>query len=139
MQDKKENYKVTNLVGVPTDYSDKNNWAHLPENTDNAVDTFFIYPTLYINPEPDAPTIVPIDDPMLHECVNEFYLEIPVLFEDITNLYEPFYRQSNLCALTGMTPEELMEFQLREQRTDVYAALDYFFEHYNQGRPFILA
>ena len=45
-----------NLVGVPTDYSDKNNWAHLPENTDNAVDTFFIYPTLYVNPEPDAPT-----------------------------------------------------------------------------------
>jgi len=24
-------------------------------------------------------------------------------------------------------------------RTDVYAALDYFFEHYNNGRPFILA
>ena len=76
---------------------------------------------------------------MLRECVNEFYLEIPVLFEDITNLYEPFYRQSNLCALTGMTPEEIMEFQSHEQRTDIYAALDYFFEHYNQGRPFILA
>ena len=139
MQEKKENYKVKNLVGVPTDYSDKNNWAHLPENTDNAVDTFFIYPTLYVNPEPDAPTIVPVDDSMLRECVSEFYLEIPVLFEDITNLYEPFYRQSNLCAFTGMTPEEIMEFQSHEQRTDIYAALDYFFEHYNQGRPFILA
>ena len=139
MQEKKENYKVTNLVGVPTDCSDKNNWAHLPENTDNAVDTFFIYPTLYVNPEPDAPAIVPVDDAMLRECVSEFYLEIPVLFEDITNLYEPFYRQSNLCAFTGMTPEEIMEFQFHEQRTDVYAALDYFFEHYNQGRPFILA
>ena len=57
MQEKKENYKVMNLGGVPTDYSDKNNWAHLPENTDNAVDTFFIYPTLYVNPEPDAPTL----------------------------------------------------------------------------------
>lgn len=139
MQEKKENYKVKNLVGVPTDYSDKNNWAHLPENTDNAVDTFFIYPTLYVNPEPDAPTIVPVDDSMLRECVSEFYLEIPVLFEDITNLYEPFYRQSNLCAFTGMTTEEIMEFQSHEQRTDIYAALDYFFEHYNHGRPFILA
>ena len=139
MQEKQDNYKVMNLVGVPTDYSDKNNWAHLPENTDNAVDTFFIYPTVYMNPEPDAPAIVPVDDPIFRECVNEFYLEIPVLFEDITNLYEPFYRQSNLCSLTGMKPEEIMEFQSREQRTDVYAALDYFFEHYNQGRPFILA
>ena len=39
----------------------------------------------------------------------------------------------------GKTPAELMDFQFREQRTDVYAALDYYFEHYNQGRPFILA
>ena len=135
----KENYKVMNLVGVPTDYSDKNNWAYLPENTDHAVDTFFIYPTLYINPEPDAPAIVPVEDPMFRDDVKDFYLDIPVIFEDLTNLYEPFYRQSNLCALSGKTPEELMEFQLREQRTDIYAALDYFFEHYNQGRPFILA
>ena len=47
MQEKNENYKVTNLVGVPTDYSDENNWAYLPENTDKAVDTFFIYPTVH--------------------------------------------------------------------------------------------
>lgn len=32
-----------------------------------------------------------------------------------------------------------MAYQYQEQRTDVYAALDYYFEHYNQGRPFILA
>ena len=57
----------------------------------------------------------------------------------MTNLYEPYYRQSNLCALTGKSEDELMEFQFREQRTDVYAALDYFFENYNKDRPFILA
>ena len=27
-------YKVTNLVGTPTDYSDKNNWFRIPEKTD---------------------------------------------------------------------------------------------------------
>lgn len=31
MQDENENYKVENLVGVPIDYSDENNWAHLPK------------------------------------------------------------------------------------------------------------
>ena len=139
MQNEKQNYKVTNLVGVPTDYSNENNWAHLPENTDKAVDTFFIYPTVYINPELDAPAIVSVEDSMFRASVNDFYLDVPVLFEEMTNLYEPFYRQSNLCALSGKTPEEVIEFQLREQRTDVYAALDYFFKHYNQNRPFILA
>lgn len=28
---------------------------------------------------------------------------------------------------------------MQEQRTDIYAALDYYFENYNEGRPFILA
>lgn len=87
MQDKNENYKVINLVGVLTDYSDENNWAHLPENTDKVVDTFFIYPTLYFNPEPDAPAIAPTDDPILRETVNRFYNAMPILFEDMTNLY----------------------------------------------------
>ena len=41
MSDENQKYKVQNLVGVPTDYSDENNWAHLPENADKAVDTFF--------------------------------------------------------------------------------------------------
>lgn len=112
---------------------------HLPKNTDKAVDTFFIYPTLYINPEPIAPTIVPVEDPMLRAAVNGHYGQAPILFEDLTNLYEPYYRQSNLCALEGKGPKEIIDFQLREQRTDIYATLDYFFEHYNQGRSFILA
>ena len=139
MQDEKDSYKIENLLGVPTDYSDEDNWAHLPENADKDVDTLFIYPTLYVNPEPDAPAIVPIDNPMLRETVANHYAQAPMVFEDMTNVYEPYYRQSNLCALQGKTPEELMAFQLGEQRTDVYAALDYFFENYNKDRPFILA
>ncbi|MBQ6813784.1 MAG: DUF3089 domain-containing protein [Methanobrevibacter sp.] len=73
----------------------------MPENADKAVDTFFIYPTVYINPEPGAPEIVPVEDPILREAVKDHYPQAPEVFEDLTNLYEPFYRQSNLCALTG--------------------------------------
>ena len=139
MKNEKNYYKIQNL-GVPTDYSNEDNEVHLPENTDKAVDTFFIYPTLYINPEPIAPTIVQVEDPMLRAAVNDHYGQAPILFEDLTNLYEPYYRQSvTFVLLKGKGPKEIIDFQLREQRTDIYAALDYFFEHYNQGRPFILA
>ena len=134
-----EKYKVSHLVGTPTDYSDRNNWAHLPENTDKEVDTFFVYPTVYINPAPGAPGIAPVDDAMLRAGVANNYVQSALVFEDLTNLYEPYYRQSNLCALIGKTPEECTMYQMQQQRTDVYAALDYFFEHYNQGKPFILA
>ena len=122
-----ENYKVTDLVGTPTDYSDKNNWAHLPENVVKDVDTIFFYPTVYVNPAPGAPAIAPVDDPILRFGVKNNYGQAPLLFEDITNLYEPYYRQSNLAALAGIKPEELFPFQYHEQRTDVYAALDYYF------------
>ena len=57
-------YKVTNLFGTPTDYSDPNNWAHLPGKADKEVDTFFLYPSVYVNPDPHAPAIVPVDDPI---------------------------------------------------------------------------
>ena len=132
-------YKVKNLKGTPIDYSNKNNWAHLPEKNDKKVDTVFIYPTVYINPAPDAPTIVPVEDKMYRGAVQTYFNEAPQAFVDLTNLYEPYYRQSNLLALRGFNQQEFMEFQMQEQRTDVYAALDYYFEHYNDGRPFILA
>ena len=139
MYEESQKYRVTNLVGTPTDYSDKNNWVHLPENADKEVDTFFVYPTVYINRAPGAPEIVPVDDVVLRAGVKNNYAQAPQLFEDLTNLYEPYYRQSNLIAMLGKTPEQFKALQCREQRTDLYAALDYFFEHYNQGRPFILA
>ena len=134
-----EGYKVSNLMGTPTDYADKNNWAHLPENTEREVDTFFVYPTVYINPAPDAPVLVPVEDGMMRAGVKNNYVQSALVFEDLTNLYEPYYRQTNLCAFIGKDPAQSTAAQLREPRTDIYAALDYYFEHYNAGRPFILA
>ena len=64
-----DGYKVTDLAGTPSDYSDKNNRVYMPENADKEVDTFFLYPTVYFNPAPDAPQIVPIDDEMMRAGV----------------------------------------------------------------------
>ena len=139
MQKETERYRVTNLIGTPTDYSNRNNWAHLPESADKEVDTFFVYPTVYVNPKPDAPMIVPVEDEMLRNNVKVHFQEAPQAFLGLTNLYEPYYRQSNLCALREKGKDSSMPFQQQEQRTDVYAALDFYFENYNQGRPFILA
>ena len=76
---------------------------------------------------------------MLRAGVMAHFNEAPQAFVDLTNLYEPYYRQRNLCALSGLDHRGFMEYQYGVQRTDVYAALDYYFAHYNQGRPFILA
>ena len=139
MSKEAQTYKVEGLVGTPIDYADEYNWAHLPQVADKDVDVFFVYPTVYMNPASDAPAIVPVEDETLRSAVAAHYQEAPLVFEGLANVYEPFYRQSNLCALFGMSDEAVLEFQHNEQRTDVFAALDYYFEHYNQGRPFFLA
>ncbi len=134
-----EGYKVKDLIGVPSDYSDRNNWVHLPEKADKEVDTFYIYPTVYLDPSPDAPAIAPIDNKMMRTNAKRHFSEAPQVFMDLTNLYGPFYRQTNIFALAGKNEEEFQSFQYDVQRTDIYAAFDYYFEHFNHGRPFILA
>ena len=139
MEEAAQTYRITNLIGTPLDYADERNWAHLPANAEKEVDTFFVYPTLYIDPSPEAPALADVNDVVFRSAVKSHYQGAPLVFDESTNIYEPYYRQSNLFAIVGKKTEEYMAFQRREQRTDLYAALDYFFEHYNQGRPFILA
>ena len=135
---KEQGYKITNLVGTSSDYSDKNNWLNTP-NTDKPVDTFYIYPTVYMDTTEGAPDIADINSKIMRVgALHEYNIQATV-FEDSTNVYAPYYRQSNLISVMNLTPEELEQCLMREQRTDIYGALDYFFENYNKGKPFILA
>ena len=65
----REEGNADHLIGTPSDYSDVNNWAYLPEETVHEVDTFFIYPTVYSSAAPGAPKIVPIDNQTMREGV----------------------------------------------------------------------
>lgn len=47
-----------------TDYSDPGNWLRIPDVIHD-VDTFYLYPTTYINPSPGAPDVCDIDDPIM--------------------------------------------------------------------------
>ncbi|MCH5264661.1 MAG: DUF3089 domain-containing protein [Lachnospiraceae bacterium] len=131
-------YKIEGLVGTASDYSDKNNWLNIPEIT-KEVDTFYIYPTVFADPSEDAPDIVPIDNELMRTNAQGIFEQQASVYEESTNVFAPYYRQSNLIALSNLRGDDLMQYQMQEQRTDLYAALDYYFENYNDGRPFILA
>lgn len=131
-------FEITDLKGAPSDYSDSGNWMKIPEIT-HEVDTFYIYPTCYIDDSEGAKDICDIDNEAVRERANYVYDKQATVYEESTNVFAPYYRQSNIYKVADMTNAELEEFQLNEQRTDIYAALDYYFENYNNGRPFILA
>lgn len=131
-------YQITDLVGTPSDYTDQNNWLSIPEITHD-VDTFYIYPTVYSDSSANAPDIVPIDNESMRAGARYNLSQYGGVYAASTNVFAPYYRQTNMIAYAGQDAESILDLQRREQRTDIFAALDCYFERYNNGRPFILA
>ena len=126
-----------NTVGTPHDYSNKKLWMVLPKKPKHPkkdVDCIWLYPTSSLS----SKVIGDIDSIMKIMAKSNYKVNGPV-FAKHCNMYAPYYRQFSGTKLTSFKGEEIFDLEKNEPRTDVYAALDYYFEHYNNGRPYILA
>ena len=119
------------------DYSDDDNWMRLPEATKD-VDAFFIYPTEYDDPAEGAPKFAAIDEPAMRIPAESAYAKIATAFEDCANVFAPYYRQCNMSFLGNAPAAERNAALNSIPKSDVLAAIDYYFKHLNGGRPFIL-
>ena len=125
-----------------SDYSRKDCWYKIPEITRD-VDTFYIYATEYIMSsfEEGAADYAALDNEEMLQGVKVEYRDHATAFADSTNVFLPYYRQSGLryageiAQQTGNIDEGLSGMPY----DDITAALDYYFENYNGGRPFIIA
>ena len=126
----------------PLDYSNKANWYQIPQITKD-VDTFYVYATEYIlgSFEEGAPDFATIDNVEMREGVKVEYRDHASAFAEATNVFLPYYRQSGLKYAgeifnkTGSADGAFMGMPIG----DITAALDYYFENCNGGRPFIIA
>lgn len=122
------------------DYSQKECWYKIPSIT-KEVDTFFIYPTEYLGLNEGDPNYATLDNEEMLQGLLGIYLTQASIFEDSTNLFMPYYRQASLRYAgeiwknTGNIDAAISGIPYG----DITAALDYYFENYNNGRPFILA
>ena len=129
-------------AGIAPDYSKAECWQHLPEITKD-VDTFYIFATDYIltSFEEGASDYAALDNPEFRAGSQLEYRDHARAYEDSTNVFAPYYRQCGLryagevIKKTGSFTNALMGMPY----DDITAALDYYFAHYNQGRPFIIA
>jgi hypothetical protein len=124
------------------DYSKKSSWCKIPEITRD-VDTFYIYATNYIfsSLEEGAPEYASLDTTEMVEGVKGEYLMHAAAFADSTNVFMPYYRQAGMPVMKKAWKETGNVFAAISGMPydDITAALDYYFEHYNEGRPFIIA
>ena len=129
-------------VSAAPDYSRAECWYKFPEITKD-VDTFYVYATEYImgSLEEGAPDFAELDNEEMRLGVKNEYRDHASAFADVTNVFLPYYRQSGLgyagkvFKKTGNADDAFIGKPI----DDITAALDYYFEHCNGGRPFIIA
>ena len=124
---------------IPTDYSRSGHWLSLPADPTKPVDIFYLYPTAWT---PDSLTntlYCAIDNPsMLAGSLHALNTQATA-FETTGNIYAPYYRQANAMQTLVLPEDKRWEILRQEPGEDVVAAFDYYINHYNNGRPFILA
>ena len=127
---------------VAPDYSKAECWYKIPEITKD-VDTFYVYATEYIlgSLQEGAPEYATLENAEMLQGVAEEYQLHATTFEASTNLFLPYYRQAGMPVMnkawkeTGNCEAAVSGMPYG----DITAALDYYFENYNGGRPFIIA
>jgi hypothetical protein len=122
------------------DYSKKTNWYKIPEITKD-VDTFYIYSTIFMGANEGDPDYATLDNAEMLDGIKIEHAIKSSVFEESTNLFIPLYRQSSMKhAAEVFLKDGIIEAALTgTPYTDITTALDYYFENYNNGRPFVIA
>jgi hypothetical protein len=143
-------YGSSNPAAVP-DYSDLHYWAAHPwktdpsdsipsalktQKTDSLADVFFLYPTTYITNKEGW-----------NANINDAYINAKTdystilyqasVFNQHCRIFSPRYRQAHFSAFFSTQPDALAAFDTAY--ADLRLAFEYYLEHYNNGRPIIIA
>lgn len=139
------------------DYSNENYWASLPFKKDAAdsipkksglkdnqanssADVFFLHPTIFTE-QPTTQYLwnADVNDQELNRKIQlSTILNQASAFNGVGRVYAPYYRQAHLYAFyTKDTNAVSQALDLAYQ--DVKAAFEFYLEHYNQGRPIVIA
>lgn len=125
-----------NITAFPDgpDYTQPKTWLAKPATATEAVDVFFVYPTVLFN---DKDWVMdPTDPKMLLAAQNTLDTQA-VVFEGQANIYAPIYRQMNIAGLTLSDTEAAPLQNIIHE--DVWRALTHYLKYENNGRPFFLA
>ncbi len=122
------------------DYSQKTSWYKVPEIT-KEVDTFYIYSTVYFGANEGDPDYATLDNAEMLAGLEVEYAIKTAVFEESTNVFVPLYRQAGMKieADAWIKTKNIDGPLTSAPYGDITAALDYYFENCNGGRPFVIA
>ncbi len=141
----------------PPEYARESSWAALPDKDDASdripsdlvetpnsartlVDVFYVHPTGFLKRTNWNASLEQEDDSDIP--VSVMLAGQASAFNGCGRVFAPKYRQASILAflLPLLAPQRTDAYQALDLAyEDVARAFDYFIEHYNQGRPFIVA
>jgi pimeloyl-ACP methyl ester carboxylesterase len=121
----------SNSASLATDYSKAAHWLSIPAVVEK-VDIFYLYPTAWTSTDPDNPHVCAIDEPTMLTQAPEAFARQATAFETVGNIFAPFYRQDNGSSI------DRLNVIAGIPTSDATAAFDYYIQHFNNNRPFIL-
>lgn len=128
-----------NLTGAP-DYSDTALWYIHTGGDESGVDIFYITPTCVRDFRDSNGRLLhhmDVYDPEQRSRVEREMLAADSIFNCYGRFYSPYYRQVTLES--WILPDSVAGRRFAVARQDILDAFAYYMEHYNSGRPFILA
>ena len=139
------------LACFATDYAQQNNWAALPGMQDNAdwtpkglqnkqdsarVDVFYIHPTTDVT---GFKGNADINEKSINKQTDKFPIKYQAsVFNESCKVYAPRYQQAALNNFFSKNTDRSQE-AFNVAYNDIKAAFEYYLQHYNNGRPIIIA
>ncbi len=131
--------KKDNDTSDVTDYSKSGHWLSRPADPAKPVDIFYLYPTVWTPDSVTNPLYCEIDDASMLSGSAYAFSNQALAFETAGNIYAPYYRQANAYRTLVLPEDQRWDILKQVPAKDANAAFDYYINHYNNGRPFILA
>lgn len=149
-------FRADNTPAAP-DYASLKYWAAHPDKDDPAdrvpcpalkneqngaaADVFFVYPTTYTGqPRSQREWNASVDDQVTNDKTDETSILFQAsIFNGAGRVFAPRYRQAHFHSFFVKKEKASAAQALDLAYSDVKRAFQYYLDHWNQGRPFILA
>lgn len=150
------NEALLRSVPEPPDYSDSSYWAALPMIADSAdvvpndtfqdrqdsaiVDVFYIHPTTYTGGKKKGLLNADLEWDKLNEDTDARPVRHQAsVFNGSARIFAPRYRQAHLSVFFRRNDNDVCKAALDLAYADVSNAFRHYLDHYNEGRPVIIA
>lgn len=140
------------LFAQAPDYSKLEFWAAHPDKKDASdpeidvmktknVDVFYIYPTIYTNPDFTDFSASLSNNELNQEIQSTAIYHQASTFAGLANIYAPYYRQMHYDGYYVKDEAKKQEAKIAFDQAyqDVLKAFLYYLQHNNNGKPFVIA